>query len=288
MDTIAANDLLKAILVIVSGAIGTYLLLPHRLGLLKPLIAQRIGAGLVAIAILAFALLWRAPGEWIAGGFFYLFAITALAGAILTITSRSPVYSALWFASVILSTSGLFLLCGAQFLAAGTVIVYAGAIVVTFLFVIMLAQIEKQAVYDRSARNPARATFTSYLLLWSLIYALLAIQSSATSDEPHILEKRLVRGERMISFHGLPVDSRQGAVAVKAYPPTGRLPSTDARSELGLHVAGLGGTLFTDHLVSVELAGSLLFVALVGALAIASPKPPIRPGAVSAADPGTA
>ena len=54
---------------------------------------------------------------------------------------------------MVLSTSGLFLLAGAQFLAAGTVIVYAGAIIVTFLFVIMLAQMEGRAQYDRAARR---------------------------------------------------------------------------------------------------------------------------------------
>ncbi len=43
------------------------------------------------------------------------------------------------------------------------------------------------------------------------------------------------------------------------------------------HVAGLGATLFTDHLISVEIAGAILFVALVGAVCIATPKPPIRP-----------
>jgi NADH-quinone oxidoreductase subunit J len=42
-------------------------------------------------------------------------------------------------------------------------------------------------------------------------------------------------------------------------------------------VASLGAALFTDHLLTIELAGTLLFVALVGALAIATPRPPIRP-----------
>ena len=90
----------------------------------------------------------------------------------LTVTSRNPIYSALWFASVVLSTSGLFLLAGAPFLAAGTIIVYAGAIIVTFLFVIMLAQMEGKALYDRAARRPGAATFTCFLLFWCLIYSL--------------------------------------------------------------------------------------------------------------------
>ena len=96
-------------------------------------------------------------------------------------TSRNPIYSALWFASVVLSTAGLFLLAGAQFLAAGTVIVYAGAIIVTFLFVIMLAQMEGKAQYDRAARAPASATFTCFLLFWCLLYTLGSLQTGQNS-----------------------------------------------------------------------------------------------------------
>ena len=44
------------------------------------------------------------------------------------------------------------------------------------------------------------------------------------------------------------------------------------------HVAGIGESFYTDHLISVELAGTLLFVALIGALAIATQKAPVRPG----------
>ena len=49
------------------------------------------------------------------------------------------------------------------------------------------------------------------------------------------------------------------------------------------HVEGLGGTLYTEHLVTVELAGALLFVALIGAAAIATPRAPIRPATSDAA-----
>ncbi len=67
-----------------------------------------------------------------------------------------------------------------------------------------------------------------------------------------------------------------------AVSKTSRLvPESSERAILGEsppHVAGLGGTLFTDHLFTVEIAGALLFVALVGASAIATPRPPIRPG----------
>ena len=99
-------------------------------------------------------------------------------------TSRNPVYSALWFASVVLSTSGLFLLADAPFLAAGTIIVYAGAIIVTFLFVIMLAQMEGKAVTTVPARAPDVATFSCYLLFWSLIVALSTVHPAPSAIRP--------------------------------------------------------------------------------------------------------
>ena len=124
------------------------------------------------------------PGPFLPTVFFYIFSAAALVGALLTVTSRNPIYSALWFASVVLSTTGLFLLASAPFLAAGTIIVYAGAIIVTFLFVIMLAQMEGKAVYDRAARSPGAATFTCFLLLWCLIYSLSALTTDPSAQGP--------------------------------------------------------------------------------------------------------
>src|SRR4029077_10371928 len=66
---------------------------------------------------------------------FWLFASTAILCGVLMVTSRNPVYAALWFAMTTLGVCGLFLMLSAPFLAAATIIVYAGAIIVTFLFV---------------------------------------------------------------------------------------------------------------------------------------------------------
>ena len=90
-------------------------------------------------------------------------------GAVLMITNRNPVYSALWFALVTLSVCGLFLLQSAPFLAAATIIVYAGAIVVTFVFVIMLAQQSGATVYDQRSRQPLLATVAAFILLGALL-----------------------------------------------------------------------------------------------------------------------
>ncbi len=63
----------------------------------------------------------------------------------------------------------------------------------------------------------------------------------------------------------------------RALPRTSRLPESIVGKADSSHVAGLGANLYSEHLVTVELAGALLFAALIGALAIAAPKAPIRP-----------
>jgi len=281
VDEVSFRDTALAVAVIVLGATGTYLLLPHRHGSARPRKVHAVGGVLGGLALVLFALLWHAPGPFLARLFFNVFSMAAVAGGLLTITSRNPIHSALWFASVVLSTSGLFLLAGAQFLAAGTVIVYAGAIIVTFLFVIMLAQMEGRATYDRAARSPGRATFSCFLLFWALLYAMLTVRtpSPSTSSGPGLAAanlKRLVPNHQITSFYGIDRRSTSARVLASSTRPTARL--ADEQDGAGAHVAALGGTLYTDHLITVELAGALLFVALIGALVIATPKPPVRPG----------
>ncbi len=293
METLQTADLIKILAVIVLGATGTYLLLPHRHGLTRPRLAHQVGFTLATLSILAFTLLWKSHGvELLSKAFFYLFAFSAVGGAILTITSRDPIHSALWFAAVVLATSGLFLMAGAQFLAAGTIIVYAGAIIVTFLFVIMLAQKEGRAIYDRMARSPFWATFASFLLLFGLIYALVALGSRSGAAARLKPDGRLVVGitnHVLVSAQSRLVPPRsitpeQGLVLDRALPPTSILPEVEGgRGAFNGHVAGLGGTLYTEHLVTVELAGALLFAALISALAIATPKTPVRPSTSDAA-----
>jgi NADH-quinone oxidoreductase subunit J len=276
VGSISTGDIALAMAFIACGAVGTWLLLPNRHGWAKPAVAHAAGYALAGLSVLLFVLFWRPPGPFLTSLFFYAFGLASVAGGILTISSRNPVYSALWFASVVLSTSGLFLLTGAQFLAAGTVIVYAGAIIVTFLFVIMLAQSNGQAIYDRSSRSPARATLSCFVLLFALVYALLAVRATPRrTSAPDATATPLVRASRLADHYQMPPGSADAVVLDRALRSTARL--TDEERP-GTHVAGLGGTLYTDHLISAELTGVLLFVALVGALAIAAPRLPIRPG----------
>lgn len=272
----------------VATGLGTFLMLPHRHGRVRSRIWLVLGGALAAVGAAAFGLLLTPPTDWLASLFFYGFSLLAFAGAILMATNRNPVNIALFFAAVVLSTSGLFLLAGAQFLAAGTVIVYAGAIIVTFLFVLMLAQSEGHALYDRLARSPLRSSVVAFALLGGLLYAIVAVKApqesmpAAESEADTAVVPRLARGSDLEAKLNTLTETGPALVYRMASTPTSRLiPESVERAVHGEpppHVAGLGGTLFTDHLLSVEVAGSLLFVALVGAAVIVAPRRPIRPG----------
>ena len=170
-----------------------------------------------------------------------------------------PDLQCVWFASVVLATAGLFVLAGAPFLAAGTVIVYAGAIIVTFLFVIMLAQMEGKAAYDRAARAPGAATFSCFLLLWCLIYALSALgkppaelpQHGCSLARPSADSREDVRWPATINR----ATQRRPCPSLRwSLPPGSLIQDRDGHDKP--NVAGLGESLYTTHLVTVGLAGA--------------------------------
>src|SRR5881227_690021 len=76
---------------------------------------------------------------------FYSFAVLVLGGAILTITRRNAVHSAIWLIVSLLGVAGLYLLQQAEFLFAVQIVLYIGGIMVLFLFVIMLINLEDAA-----------------------------------------------------------------------------------------------------------------------------------------------
>ena len=81
---------------------------------------------------------------------FWLLSVVALFGALMVITSKNPVYSVLWLIVTFFAISGHYLLLNAQFLAIVNIIVYAGAIMVLFLFVIMMINLNKETEPTRN------------------------------------------------------------------------------------------------------------------------------------------
>ncbi len=344
----------------VLGMAAIFLLLPKTGGGRSTTL---VGALLGGVALLAAAFLLLQTGvispETV---LFYIFSGLAIAAGTLLVTQRNPARAALAFALVVLSTCGLFLLLAAPFLMAATIIIYAGAIIVTFLFVLMLASQAGINDADARTREPLLATVLGFLLLGCLVYVLQ--MSYVNNDGIQELDKLIAhmrRAQREINkdnFEKLKTDLpdvkkllttsidenpskresrhlkalvddvieeslrawpnevkteeelRQGAERMErgllrlrqqySWLPPLRKNLTDAAERLPLGLASnlsgpsaiepagelrydeegrpflpadntefLGRSLFTDFLLPVELAGLLLLVATIGAIAIA-------------------
>jgi NADH-quinone oxidoreductase subunit J len=175
------------------GFVGVYLLLP------RPKRTSPIFAGALAGAGLVLAGLWWTHYEaiWVEEALFYAFSGLAVLGAGLMLSQHNPVHAALAFALVVLSSCGLFLLLAAPFLMAATIIIYAGAIVVTFLFVIMLAQQAGISSADTRSREPFLATMAGFVMLGTL--GLILQRGYSTGSMDAVLGKldRLTKAETM-------------------------------------------------------------------------------------------
>jgi NADH-quinone oxidoreductase subunit J len=158
--------------------------------------------------------------------FFYLFAGVAVASAFMVIAGRNPVHSVLWLILAFLSTSGLFVLLGAEFVAMLLVIVYVGAVAVLFLFVVMMLDIDFAALKGELAR---------YMPLGLLIGVVLLMQVAIGVGVWTV------------------ADGSEGLR--QAVAPT-EIENTRA----------LGMLLYDKYFLLFQLAGLILLVAMIGAI----------------------
>src|SRR2546421_933286 len=116
------------------------------------------------------------------GPFFWIFSAIAIIGALRVVTHPKPVYSALYFILTVFASAGLFLLLWAEFMAAALVLIYAGAILVTYVFVIMLAAEAAPsgavparrdlAEHDAVSREPILACAVGFALMGILLFVI--------------------------------------------------------------------------------------------------------------------
>ena len=99
---------------------------------------------------------------------FYVFAIVTVAAGLMVTISRNPVHSVLWLILAFLSSSGLFVLLGAEFVAMLLIIVYVGAVAVLFLFVVMMLDIDFAELKGEMARTMPLAMLIGIIILMEL------------------------------------------------------------------------------------------------------------------------
>lgn len=168
--------------------------------------------------------------EWV---IFTPLALLAGGAAVAMVFQRNPVYSALFLILALFAQGGLYILLHAQFIAAVHIIVYAGAIMVLFLFVIMLLDLQRE---DRPPIELSRPRVLCGLLLAMALFAELV----------YGLGPRILLG------------------------PSGPY-SPETLQALG-NTQAVGRVLFTDYLVPFELTSLILLAAMVGAVVLAKRK----------------
>ena len=161
---------------------------------------------------------------------FYLFALIAVASALLFVTRKSPVAAALWLVNTMFCLAALYVLLDAQFIGALQVIVYAGAIMVVFLFVIMLLNLGQSPPADIRGIG------------WKIAAGGVAIAIIA-----QIIAMTRAKTPPMLTL------------------PTGFAANQVATSGA---VAPVAGPLFNDYLLAFEITSMLLLAAIVGAVVL--------------------
>ncbi len=159
---------------------------------------------------------------------FYLFAVPVVASGLMVVLARNPVHSVLWLILAFLSSSGLFVLLGAEFVAMLLIIVYVGAVAVLFLFVVMMLDVDFTELKGEMAK---------YMPLGLLIGVVI------------IMQLGIVFGSWTAA------ETAEGART--AVTPDG-VENT----------AALGLLLYDRYIHLFQLAGLILLVAMIGAIVL--------------------
>jgi NADH-quinone oxidoreductase subunit J len=177
---------------------------------------------------------------------FFILAIVAVVAALMVISTKKPVSSALFLVLVMCSLAGLFVLLGAVFLAALQIIVYAGAIMVLFLFVIMLLNLRR----DEFGHDPYR--FQKYL---GIVFVLIILLQGVFII--HIAMKEIHVGNVNVNMQTAPTTT------------------ADSSAVLDYNSAPVvAETLFTKFAYPFEITSILLLAAIIGAVVIARKRRP--------------
>lgn len=176
--------------------------------------------------------------QFIGAHLFHGFAILALAGAAVMIFARNAVHSVMGFLGSMLATAACYLVLSAEFLAVAQILVYAGGIVVLFLFVVMLVEMDKRAEKGRFQRQTPFAVAAVLVLAGAFLAAFWPIVFPASAQ---------------IAL-SLPPDIAQGLNAATH------------------NAQAVSRGLYSGYLLPFEILSVILMVALVAAVALAKPE----------------
>jgi NADH-quinone oxidoreductase subunit J len=172
--------------------IGFLLLLPRPRGRFVPGGIAFLIAAVSGFGVWLYSTFGQPMPDQIGTILFVLFSLSALVFGTVLVVQRNPARGAIAFAFVILSTCGLFLLLAAPFLMAATIIIYAGAIIVTFLFVLMLSQVQGPSDENDRSREPLLGGLAGFAFTGLVLFTMYLSggETSAKSDaKPEVVLK---------------------------------------------------------------------------------------------------
>ncbi len=161
---------------------------------------------------------------------FYVFAVSTVIGALFTVLSKNPVHSVMWLILAFLSSAGLFVLLGAEFVAMLMVIVYVGAVAVLFMFVVMMIDVDFAEL---------RGEMAKYIPVAGLIGVVLLLEFS-------------------LAFGNWEISNNAEAVRAALTPDMTEVTNT----------AALGQLIYGQYIFLFQTAGLILLVAMIGAIVL--------------------
>ena len=165
--------------------------------------------------------------------FFYLLAAISILAALGMVIARNPVHSAIFLVLTLFNTAGVFIMLGAEFIAAAQVIVYAGAILVLMLFFLML--VDPQNLPERGVGHPVQR------IVGPLLGVILFLEVAAA-----------IANRTMVGFQGNATPENVAFV--------------------GGNTQAVGNLLFTQYLLPFEVVSLVLAVGVIGAIVLALPE----------------
>jgi NADH-quinone oxidoreductase subunit J len=162
---------------------------------------------------------------------FYIFAVLLTLSGLKVITSRNPVASALFLVLAFFNAAAIWMLLQAEFLAILLVLVYVGAVMVLFLFVVMMLDINLDVL---------RRDFKRFVPMATIVGAIIVIETA------------------LILWHGY------GATVQPVRDTTAAIGGTAGWSNTRL----IGKVIYTDYIFAFEVAGLVLLVAIIAAIAL--------------------
>lgn len=161
---------------------------------------------------------------------FYILAVVAVVSALMVVTRPNPMHSALWLLVTFFSLAGVYLLLNAEFVAAIQIIIYAGGVLVLYIFVIMLVDLSKEAALRAVFHKPTQVIFA---IVFAGLLLMVVLWLGKGGIEPFSVEEGVVMGA-----------------------------ATDSTRSLAKE-------LFLTYLYPFEIASFLLLVAMIGSVVLA-------------------